>query len=173
MITRDEVYRIGHIGKAHGLRGEVSFLFDDDVFDRVDADYIVLDIDGILVPFFIEEYRLRNDTTAIIKLEGIDSEERARELTHCDVFFPRELALDDDGDLSLAMLVGYTILEEGTQKPIGTITGIDDSTVNILFETLTSDGSEVLIPVVNDFIVSIDDGKQEIVMRLPEGLIEL
>ena len=47
MIKREEVYKIGRLGKAHGIRGEVSFLFDDDVFDRVDADYLILDIDGI------------------------------------------------------------------------------------------------------------------------------
>ena len=64
MIKRDDVYRIGTIGKSHGVKGEVSFRFDDDVFDRVDADYLVLDIDGILVPFFIEEYRFRGNETA-------------------------------------------------------------------------------------------------------------
>ena len=48
MIKPEEVYKIGRLGKAHGVKGEVSFQFDDDIFDRVDADYLVLDIDGIL-----------------------------------------------------------------------------------------------------------------------------
>ena len=51
MIKEEEVYKIGKLGKTHGVKGEISFLFDDDVFDRVDADYLVLMIDGILVPF--------------------------------------------------------------------------------------------------------------------------
>ena len=71
MIKQEEVYRIGRLGKAHGVKGEVSFMFDDDIFDRVDADYLVLDIDGILVPFFIEEYRFRSDTVALMKFEDI------------------------------------------------------------------------------------------------------
>ena len=54
MIRREDVYKIGKLGKVHGIKGEISFLFDDDVFDRADADYLILDIDGILVPFFIE-----------------------------------------------------------------------------------------------------------------------
>ena len=49
MIKQEEVYKIGRLGKSHGVRGEVSFLFDDDVFDRVDADYLILDIDGIRI----------------------------------------------------------------------------------------------------------------------------
>ena len=49
MIKKETVYKIGKIGKPHGVDGEVSFHFDDDIFDRVDADYLILDIDGILV----------------------------------------------------------------------------------------------------------------------------
>ena len=89
MIKRDDVYKIGTIGKSHGVKGEVSLYFDDDVFDRVDADYLFLDIDGILVPFFFEEYRFRSNETALVKFEGIDTQEQARNITGCGVFFPR------------------------------------------------------------------------------------
>ena len=46
MIKQEDVYRIGRLGKPHGVRGELSFQFEDDIFDRVDADYLILDIDG-------------------------------------------------------------------------------------------------------------------------------
>ena len=96
MIKQEEVYRIGRIGKTHGVKGELSFLFDDDVFDRVDCDYLVLDVDGILVPFFIEEYRFKSDSNAIVKFCDVDTQPRAAELTGCDVYFPRALADEDD-----------------------------------------------------------------------------
>ena len=96
MIRREDVYKIGRLGKPHGVKGEISFNFDDDIFDREDADYIILDIDGILVPFFIEEYRFKNDETALMILEGIDSQEKAANLTGLDVYFPRELADRDE-----------------------------------------------------------------------------
>ena len=54
MIKESEVYKIGSITRTHGVRGEVSFTFTDDVWDRADADYLILCIDGILVPFFME-----------------------------------------------------------------------------------------------------------------------
>ena len=86
MIKRDEVFRIGIINKPHGVKGEVSFTFTDDVFDRTDeCDYLVLLLDGILVPFFIEEYRFRSDDVALVKFEGIDTAERARMLTNVEV----------------------------------------------------------------------------------------
>ena len=153
MIKQEEVYKIGRLGKSHGVRGEVSFLFDDDVFDRVDADYLILDIDGILVPFFIEEYRFRSDTTALMKFEGIDTQERARELTGCDVYFPRNLAASDDDSISWSAIVGFDIIDASTEKSIGRIGH--------------------LIPASEDLITQIDQQAHTITMHLPAGLLDL
>ena len=169
MIKQEEVYKIGRLGKSHGVRGEVSFLFDDDVFDRVDADYLILDTDGILVPFFIEEYRFRSDTTALMKFEGIDSQERARELTGCDVYFPRNLATCDDDSISWSAIVGFDIIDASTNKSIGRIASIDDSTLNFLF--CLEDGH--LIPASEDLITQIDQQARTITMHLPAGLLDL
>lgn len=168
MIKEEDVYKIGRLGKTHGVRGEISFLFDDDVFDRTDADYLILRIDGILVPFFIEEYRFKSDANAIMKFEGLDTQERARELTGCDVYFPRSLAEGDD-DISWSVLVGFDIIEAQSGKAVGRIAAIDDSTLNILF--CLEDGR--LIPASDDLITTIDQLARTITMHIPEGLLEL
>lgn len=168
MILFEEVYKIGRMGRSHGVRGEVMLQFDDDVFDRVDAEYLVLDIDGILVPFFMEEYRFRSDSTCIVKFCDVDTQQRAQELTGCDVYFPRALAeADDDGELSLAALVGYAIIANG--ETIGRIAHIDTQTVNTLFEL--EDGR--LIPANDDLVEDIDIQEKIITMSLPEGLMEI
>ena len=169
MIKEEEVYKIGKLGKTHGVKGEISFLFDDDVFDRVDADYLVLMVDGILVPFFMEEYRFRSDTTAIVKFEGIDTQERARELTGCDVWFPRALADSDDDTITWAAIVGFDIIDANSGKPVGRIASVDDTTLNILF--CLEDGR--LIPASEDLITSIDKGNRTITINIPEGLLDL
>lgn len=169
MIKQEEVYRIGRLGKAHGVKGEVSFQFDDDIFDRVDADYLILDIDGILVPFFMEEYRFRNDTVCLVKFCDIDTQQRAKELTGCDVYFPRALAEEAEEQPSLSMLVGFNIFDTSNGKTIGRIATIDDSTANILFEL--EDGT--LIPANDELIEDIDTEQQIIKMNIPEGLLEI
>jgi len=169
VIKEEDVYKIGRLGKTHGVRGEISFLFDDDVFDRTDADYLILRVDGILVPFFIEEYRFKSDANAIVKFDGIDTQERARELTGCDVYFPRSLAEGDEGDISWSILVGFDILEVQSGKVVGRIAAIDDATMNILFEL--EDGR--LVPASEDLITAIDQEARTITMHIPEGLLEL
>ena len=116
MIREDDVYKIGRIGKPHGIGGEVTLRFSDDVFDRVDAEYLVLMVDGILVPFFIEEYRFRSEEVALVKFEDIDTMDRAAELTGCDVFFPRHLADIDNDVLTWSQIVGYDIVDVSPGK---------------------------------------------------------
>ena len=169
MIKQEEVYKIGRIGKSHGVHGEVTLQFEDDVFDRVDADYLVLDVDGLLVPFFIEEYRFRSDTTALMKFEDVDTQQRARELTNCDVYFPRDLIDDADEELCWSHFIGFDLIDEMTSRSIGHIVHVDDQTTNILFEL--NDGR--LIPAAEELIASIDKQSHTICMTLPEGLLDL
>ena len=169
MIKLEEVYKIGKLGKAHGVKGEISFLFDDDVWDRVDAEYLVLDLDGILVPFFIEAYRFKTDSNALMKFEDIDTQDRTRELTGCDVYFPYALTDSDDDHLSWAAITGFDIIDADSNSPVGRIAAVDDATLNILFEL--EDGR--LIPASEQFITNIDQQARTISMRLPEGLLDL
>ena len=167
MIKADDVYRIGRLGKAHGIKGEITMQVEDDIFDRTDADYLVLELDNIMVPFFIEEYYFKTDTTALIKFEGIDTLERAKEFANIDVYFPRNIkdnSIDSEEEaLSYPMLVGFQV------NDIGKIAYIDHQTENIMFEL--EDGT--LIPASEDLIEDIDVPNKQIKMTIPEGLLDL
>ena len=170
MIKEQEVYKIGIIGKAHGVKGELSIQIDDYVFDRVDAEYLVLKLDGIFVPFFMEEYRFKSDSVALVKFEGVDTQERARELTGVEVYFPRELAeQDEETELSYAALVGYTLIDNNSGKPVGTIAYVDEQTINIMFEL--EDGR--LIPASEELIVDVDQQARTITLDIPDGILDL
>ena len=174
MIRAEEVYRIGRIGKPHGVKGEVSFMFSDDVFDRVDSDYLILSVDGILVPFFFEEYRFKSGETALVKFCDVDDKSQAQELTGCDVFFPKKLSDRGENELTLEELEGFTVVNvDDGDKPIGTIAYVDDATENVLFGVRTPQGTDVLIPVNDDFITEIDGVNREMKVSLPEGLLDL
>jgi 16S rRNA processing protein RimM len=169
MIKPEDVYRIGRLGKPHGVKGEVTMQVDDDVFDRVDAEYLILRVDGILVPFFMEDYRFKTDTTALVKFEDVDTVERARELTHCEVFFPRHLVDSDDEEYTWSFFVGFQLVDGASGRTVGHIASVDDSTSNVLF--CLDDGR--LIPAIDELVVKIDADDRKITMRLPEGLLTL
>lgn len=171
MISQENVYKIGILGKPHGIKGELSFMFNDDVFDRVDADYLIILIDGILVPFYIEEYRFHGNDTALVKFYDIDDSDRARDLTGCEVYFPKALSDVDEFDNSWESIVGFDVFNGDNY--IGTISSVDTSTENILLSVSTNDGNEILIPAAEEFMKNIDADKNKIVMELPDGLLDV
>lgn len=173
MISHDDVFKIGQLGKTHGVKGEISFHFTDDVFDRVDADYVFVKIDGLLVPFFFEEYRFRSEETALVKFEGIDDADKASEMTGSDVFFPRQLTEDNDGELTWSALTGYTIIDSGNGLHIGEIEAVDQSTINTLFEVILHDSNTLLIPANEELIDDINRENRTITMRIPDGLMDI
>lgn len=173
MIRRDNVYKIGKLGKPHGVKGEITFAITDDVFDRVDADYLVLDIDGILVPFYLEEYRFKNDDNVLVKFEDIDTQEQVRAYTGCEVYFPRHLSDSDEENMSWAEIIGFQLVDAVSGRVVGTIDHVDDSTLNLLFEITSPEGEALLIPANNDLIEEVDIEKKMIRMAIPEGLLEL
>lgn len=173
MITQDEVYKIGRIGKPHGIQGEMHFLFDDDVFDRVESDYLILDIDGILVPFFMEEYRFRGESSALVKFCDIDTQDKARELTNCDVYFPYSLTDEDPENIRWTQIIGFNLVDTRTQQNIGSVIGIDDNTMNILFEVETPDKKIILVPANEELIEEVNTDNKYISIQVPEGLLDL
>ena len=170
MIRKEEVFKIGVINKPHGVKGEVSFTFTDDIFDRVDCDYLILLMDGILVPFFMEEYRFRSDNVALVKFEDIDTAEQARKFTNVEVYFPKKFIDEQEDVTSWNFFIGFRV-EDVHHGYLGEITDVDDTTINVLF-SIEKDGEELLLPAHEEFIIDLDREKKVMKVDVPDGLIE-
>lgn len=173
MIRKEEVYKIGVFNKPHGVKGELSFTFTDDIFDRVDCDYLICMLDGILVPFFMEEYRFRTDTTALVKLERVDTAEQARKFTNVEVYFPTKYAKGDDSDdiPTWDYFVGFKV-KDVNYGVLGEIVAVDSSTMNVLFAIEREDGEEILLPAHEEFMIKIEKKKRLVTVNVPEGLLD-
>ena len=174
MIRDEEVFYIGYIQKFRGLQGEVELLFTDDPFDRGTADYLVLNIDGINIPFFIEEYRFKNQDTAIIKFEDVDTEETAKKLVGAKVYYPTTHINNEDSEelSSLNALTGFTVYDENDNM-IGTIDCVHDAINNPLLYIINADDEELVIPYHDDFLVNFDLKNRTIHLSLPEGILDI
>ena len=172
MIKVEDVYKIGKFNRPHGINGELLFTFTDDIFDRVENDFFICNMDGILVPFFIEEYRFRSDTTALVKLEDVDSEEKAQMFTNVEVFFPKKYVdeLSDDETFSWDYFIGFSV-EDVKYGHLGMVVDYDDSTMNVLLK-INNAGKELLLPAHEDFIMEVDKENKKLIVQIPEGLLE-
>ena len=88
---------------------------------------------GYLYRSLLEEYRFGSDTTALVKLEGVDTAERARMFTNIEVYFPVKHAEEaGPGELSWDFFVGFR-MEEIHYGKLGEVTDVDTATLNTLF----------------------------------------
>lgn len=174
MIKKEDVYQIGKLTKAHGLNGEMNFQFTDDVWDRVESEYLICEVDGILVPFFLEEYRFRSESTALVKFEDLESADAVRFLVNSEVFLEKKYQEElGEDEVSLNYFIGFKMIDGDGNKEIGEIIDIDDNTENWLFIVERPDGDEVMIPAHEEFIAEIKQEEKVMVMDLPIGLLEL
>ncbi|MCL1868095.1 MAG: ribosome maturation factor RimM [Paludibacter sp.] len=172
MITENEIFPIGKILKPHGVRGEILFSYSSDVFENEYFKYFILEIDGILVPFFINEYRINSAETAFVKLDGIDSENDAKFLTAKVVFAPKKfLEKVKTENIGLDYFIDFQIIDKKNDF-LGKIYDIDQTTANVLMIVQTAN-DEILIPFSENYIIDIDHNTKKIFVDLPQGLIEL
>lgn len=172
MILSDDLTEIGSLFKPHGVKGELTVGFHLDL-DPKDLKCLIVEIDGIFVPFFVESFRGSGKT--LIKFEGIDNVEDAVELTNRPIYaLKSDIALidaDDSDGIYLYDMVGWSVFDK--KELIGKIEFFDDSTSNILMNILSSSGKIILVPFVEEWIESVDLETHELHINLPEGIINL
>ncbi|MDR3143006.1 MAG: ribosome maturation factor RimM [Tannerellaceae bacterium] len=173
MIKKEDIVPVGHFAKLHGIKGDINLILSADVsFDEWDEPYIICETDGILVPFYLEEYRYKSDTTLFVKLENVDSDEAAREYTNREVFCPPGVVRNhDDDSFAWSHFIGYKVVDTA-HGLLGEIINIDESTLNILF-VINHKENELLIPATGELILSADHGGRQLTVELPDGLLDL
>lgn len=177
MIRLTEIAEAGHFNKAHGIKGEISATLDIDI-DLNEVKCLVVPVEGIFVPFFVSSCRPKTADTCLLMIDGIDSEAKAQQFNNRPFYILRSDIPEDDGDdddddgLYASDLIGFRLTDR-TLGNVGMISGINDSTENVLFIVETAGGSEVFIPVADEFIEEIDSDSETVVTDLPEGLIDL
>ena len=170
MIKEENLFKIGLFAKPHGIKGEITLSTDYDISDIQGEPYIVCDMDGILVPFFIDSYRQKSNTAVLIKFENIDTEDKVKLLTGKTAFVPSDmLPTYDDDDNSWSRITGYIVIDD-KQATIGRVRDVDDSTMNILLRVEYKD-NDILIPAA--IINSIHHEAKTIEVILPEGFFEI
>lgn len=182
MIEEQDIVEVAKILKPHGIKGEINVELEYDI-DLKEFRCIVLDVDSIYVPFFIDGLRDKSSTTILLHIDGIDTEEAAREICGKSIYLLRnemqslgyfDETMDDTDSLYASDLIGYKVVSEESTS-IGEIIDFDDSTENVLLIVRDDKESEKLtyIPFVSEFIVEVDSESKILNVDLPEGILNL
>lgn len=179
MFNKDDFSHIGSIISTHGLNGELSaelFIDIDDLFADIDDFFLFLEIDKNLVPFRLEAYRTKVKNISLLQFYDIYDRDEANDLCGLNIWIensilPKNQNIDDISDI--AIFITYDLFDANTDKRIGKIVSIDDTTINILIKVQTDEDAEILLPFAQELIEAIDTNTKSIYMNVPLGLIDL
>ncbi|WP_448517881.1 ribosome maturation factor RimM [Rhodoflexus sp.] len=171
-MKKSDCFELGYITKPHGLDGELFAVFDvDDVQPYTDLKGILVEVKGSLVPYEITWLQFM-DKKITIKLEGVDTIEKANELKSKTIYLPlSQLPKLEEGQFYYHEIIGYQVQDAiqgliGHVKLIYTMPGQDLIAIDY-------EGTEVMVPINDEFIVKVDHQLKTLFTNLPEGLIDI
>ncbi|GAA4280650.1 ribosome maturation factor RimM [Gaetbulibacter aestuarii] len=172
-MQKEDCFYLGKIVKKYSFKGEVLAKLDTDqpeLYDNLDA--IFLEVRGSLIPFFVEDTQLHKSELLRIKFEDVDTEADADSILKSGLYLPLDLLPKLEGNkFYFHEVIGFKINDKNFGE-VGTITAINDSTAQSLF-VIDRNGTEILIPMNDDFIKKVDRKAKTILVETPEGLIDL
>lgn len=172
-MNKEDCYLLGKLTKTHGLKGELAIWLDVDYpEDYEELDSVLLEIKGQLVPYFIEEIQIRANKS-IIKFEDIDTIEEAQKLVNCDIYLPEDNLpeLEDEDQFYYHEIIDFDVIDEEKGK-LGKVLAVYTSDRQDLI-SMQYEGKEILIPIDDDIVKTVNREKKEIYTHLPDGLLEV
>ena len=172
-MQKEDCFYLGKIVKKYSFKGELLVKLDTDnpsTYTKMESVFI--DKNKSLIPFFIERSSLHKSTLLRVKFEDIDSEEDADKLLKSELYLPLEFLPQLTGNkFYYHEIVGFEA-EDLSFGLVGIVKGVNDTTNQAILE-IERNGSEILIPLIDDFIKSVDRELKKIILEVPEGLIDI
>jgi len=172
-MQKEDCFYLGKIVKKYSFKGELLVKLDTDdpgIYTKMESVFI--DKNKNLIPFFIERSSLHKSTLLRVKFEDIDSEEDANKLLKSELYLPLEFLPQLTGNKFYYHEIFGFEAEDLSFGLIGIIKGVNDNTNQAILE-IDRNGSEILIPLIDDFIKSVDREQKKIILVVPEGLIDI
>lgn len=166
-------FKIGKLVSTFGLKGELVLkhnLGKKTSLKGLQAIFIEEKKESF-IPWFIESTRIKSEEEIYLKLEGVNTREQAIKITQKEVWLPEPDFKKFSAQSSPINLLGYDVIEG--EKVLGKITEVIEQPHQLLCKINLQNGNEALIPLHEETIKKIDRKKNQVIVELPEGLLEI
>jgi 16S rRNA processing protein RimM len=165
-------HSIGKLVATFGVKGEVvlqHYLGKETSLKDLETVFIEAKKDEML-PYFIENTRIKSEEELFIKFEGIETKEAATKLLQRKLWLTQDDFNKYASKSAPIALLGFHIINEG--KDLGEILEVIEQPHQVLCRIEVS-GKEALIPVHENFLLKIDKKKKQVHVELPDGLLDI
>lgn len=152
----------GWVILKHGLGKKATFKGIEHIF--------IEQTKSKLLPFFIVTAKAKTHDESLVQLENITTKEKAHLLITKQVWVNEDDFRKLAGKQSAISLLGYTIIDNN--EIIGIVNEVIEQPHQVLLSTKVQE-KEVYIPLHENSLQKIDHKKKEIVVQLPDGLLDV
>ena len=172
-MRKEDCFYLGKIAKKFSFKGEILIYLDTDepeIYQNLESVFVLMN--RSLVPFFIDQATLHKDKFLRVKFEDVDSEVEADNLIGSEIYLPLNMLPKLEGNqFYYHEIVGFKVIDQRLGD-IGTIHSIIENTAQPLFEIYKGD-KQILIPMVDEFILQVNRTTKELLLNTPVGLVDL
>ena len=170
METKDCFY-LGKVTKPWGVKGQMALYLDVDTpEDYADLDSAFVEVKGQLVPYFFHVDQL-NGNRAVVTFEEL-TPEQSQALAGHELYLPLDVLPKLEGNkFYFHEVVGFRVVDS-VYGDIGVLQQVLDYPAQPLFQ-IDKNGTEILVPVIDQVIDNVDRTLKTIFITAPKGLIEL
>lgn len=170
-LSLQDLKKIGSTNRSHGYKGQLHCLTDlSDTRILKKAQFLFIRINGLPVPFFIEEISV-NGNEFYVKFEDVNDESSARKLTGKEIFAEKVKEKKKDDYLTWSDLVGFTAIDH-QHGEIGELVEVVEYPMQFIGRCF-SGGNEVLLPLNEETVTGIDEEGKIVHLELPDGLLDI
>ena len=170
----DNFVLVGRVSKPHGIKGELKIFPysghpEDFTFFK---EVLLLQRDKSEGKAFTVTRSRGQGKFAILKLDGVEGRDASESFSGQEVWTRMEMLppLEDD-EFYWHEMVGLQVVTDAGRQ-LGTVTSLFTSGAQDIL-VITGTGQEYLIPAQNEFIVTLDNETNTLVVSPPAGLLEI
>ena len=172
-MRKEDCFFLGTVVAKYSFKGELLIKLDtDDPKAYLSLQSFLIEQESKLIPCFTTKVRLHKSQLLRVSLEDVKSEKQADLMIGKSVYLPLdELPKLEDNQFYFHEIIGYKVIDS-MQGQIGTITGVNDTSSQVLLE-VEYNGRQILIPLVDELIQQLDKQQKQLYLSIPEGLLDL
>lgn len=167
-----EYFKIGKLVAAFGVNGQLILQHE------LGKKTALKDLQAIFIeekkktflPWFITGAKIKSENEIYLSLEGINTREAALKLVQKEVWLTDADFKKFAAKSAPASLLGYTIIDDGNE--LGPILEVIEQPHQLICR-IEMQSKEVLIPLNDAFLEKIDHRKKQVLVTLPEGLLDI
>lgn len=171
-MNKQDFYYLGKIVSKYSFKGELLLKTESDEINFKELKSVFIEIDGSLVPFEINRLQLHKSSLLRLSIKGIDNETKANKILKSEVFLPiNDLPPLSGNKFYYHEIIGFKVIDKNSGK-IGKAINVNDQTSQPLLIVEKND-KEIMIPLIDEFLVEVDRKEKKLIFELPEGITNL